>query len=181
MSTVEAPARRRRPATDRSTFLSHGSAAVAPTPHRGPSTPPIARPDHLRVVAPTERTRRRFSPAAAVILTAALFALLLAVAVAHTVLVEGQVRLDELDQQLVQEQARYQDLRQEVAELEAPTRIVGAAEEQGMVTPDDLVYLQPPAAEPGPSPVPPSADGSAEAREDQAWAAMKPLLEASSP
>jgi len=180
MSTIEAPVRRRRAVTDRSTYLSQGSAAVAPAPHRGPSTPPTARPDHLRVVAPAER-RRRFSPLAAVILTAALFALLLAVAVAHTVLVEGQVRLDELDQQLVQEQARYQDLRQEVAELEAPTRIVGAAEEQGMVTPDDLVYLQPPAAEPGPSPVPPSADGSAEAREDQAWAAMKPLLGSSSP
>ena len=102
-------------------------------------------------------------------------------AVAHTVLVEGQVRLDELDQQLVEEQARYQELRQEVAGLEAPTRIVGAAEEQGMVTPDDLIYLQPPAADPGGSPAPSGADGSADGGEDQAWAAMKPLLEAPAP
>ena len=181
MTTIEAPVRRRRPAADRSSFVSHGSAAVAPAPHRRPSTPPTARPDHLRVVAPTERNRRRFSPVAAVILTAVVFAVLLAVAVAHTVLVEGQVRLDELDRQLVQEQTRYQELRQEVAELEAPNRIVGAAKEQGMVTPDDLIYLQPPAAEPSGSPVPPGADGSAEVGEDQAWAAMKPLLETPAP
>ena len=81
----------------------------------------------------------------AVLLTAALFATLLAVAVAHTVLVEGQVRLDELDAQLVEEQARYQELRTEVAELESPARIVQAAHDMGMVTPDDLQYLQPPA------------------------------------
>ena len=82
----------------------------------------------------------------AVLLTAALFATLLAVAVAHTVLVEGQVRLDELDAQLVEEQARYQELRTE----RGRARVAGRAScrpptSMGMVTPDDLMYLQPPA------------------------------------
>ena len=73
---------------------------------------------------------------------------LLAVAIAQTVLVQGQVRLDELDAQLTTEQARYQELRKDVAELESPVRVVDAAHQQGMVTPDDLVYLQPAAPDP---------------------------------
>ena len=53
-----------------------------------------------------------------------------------------------LDAQLTEEQARYQELRKDVAELESPVRIVDAAHQQGMVTPDNLIYLQPPAPDP---------------------------------
>ena len=168
-------------------------------PERAPARarPPPARvrrsdPNHLRVVAPSERVRRRhLTPGMAVLLTAAMFATLLAVAVAHTVLVEGQVRLDELDTQLVDEQARYQELRTEVAELESPTRIVQAAQDMGMVTPDDLKYLQPPAPdvstvgpttgddhEPGADPTV-GADDPADP--DNTWFDMKALLEAPAP
>jgi len=151
----------------------------APTPRRRPQ--PTERPNHLRVVAPAERMRRRLTPATAVVLTAIVFAVLLAVAVAHTLLVSGQVRLDELDGQLTSEQARYQELRKDVAELDAQTRIVGAAHELGMVTPDDLLYLQPPAADrstvgptTGDDPEP-GADPTAGVP-DQTWSAMKSLL-----
>lgn len=152
---------------------------LAPAPQRRPQ--PQERPNHLRVVAPAERVRRRLTPAAVFVLTAVVFAVLLAVAVAHTLLVSGQVRLDELDAQLSSEQARYQELRKDVAELEAPTRIVGAAHELGMVTPDDLLYLQPPAADR--STVGPTAGDDDEPGADptvgvpdQTWAAMKSLL-----
>jgi cell division protein FtsL len=123
----------------------------------------------------------------AVVLTAALFATLLAVAVAHTVLVEGQVRLDQLDAQLVEEQARYQELRTAVARLESPDRIVRAAQEQGMVTPDDLVYLQPPAPDPstvGPTSGDddePAADPTVGEDPERAWSEVKSLLEAPAP
>jgi hypothetical protein len=118
----------------------------------------------------------------AVVLTAALFATLLALAVSHTVLVEGQVQLDRLDARLVAEQARYQELRTEVAALESPPRIVHAAQQQGMVTPEDLVYLQPPAPDPstvGPTTGDddePAADPTVGAGPDRAWSEVKPLL-----
>jgi cell division protein FtsL len=140
------------------------------------------------VVAPSERARRRrLTPATAVLLSALIFVTLLAVAVAHTVLVEGQVRLDELDAQLVEEQARYQVLRTRVAERESPTRIVQEAQEMGMVTPDDLQYLQPPAPDVstvGPTTGDdhePGADPTVGADEDLAWADAKGLLEAPAP
>jgi cell division protein FtsL len=123
----------------------------------------------------------------AVLLTAGLFATLLAVAVAHTVLVEGQVRLDELDAQLATEQARYQELRTEVAAMQSPDRIVRAAQEQGMVTPDDLLYLQPPAPDvstvgpTGGDDDEPPADPTVGADADRAWSEVKPLLEAPVP
>jgi hypothetical protein len=97
------------------------------------------------------------------------------------------VHLDDLDAQLTTEQARYQELRKDVAELESPTRIVDAAHQQGMVTPNDLIYLQPPA--PDPSAVgattgdddEPADDPTVGAAPDRAWAEVKPMLESPAP
>jgi cell division protein FtsL len=147
MSTLDAPARPRRPAPEPRYLTRGGAVAVAPSPAPAPTPTTAPRPNHLRVVAPTERVRRRLTPGTAVLLTAALFATLLAVAVAQTVLVQAQVRLDHLDAELSTEQARYQELRKDVAELESPARIVDAAHAEGMVTPTDLLDLQPPAAD----------------------------------
>ena len=135
-------------------------------------------------MAPSERVRRRLTPATGVLLTAVLFATLLLIAVAHTVLVQGQVRLDQLDAQLTAEQARYQELRTEVAEMESPSRVVAAAEALGMVSPQDLVYLQPDASE---QPATPPSDADDEDPADVAsgpnstWGVMKPLLETPAP
>jgi hypothetical protein len=173
----------------RASYPTRGTAAVAVDPARTPDLAPAPRPrpaerpNHLRVVAPSERVRRRVTPAVGVLCTGALFATLLAVAVAHTVLVEGQVRLDQLDEQLATEQARYQELRKDVAEMESPDRIVREAHEQGMVTPNDLIYLQPPAPDPstvGPTTGDddePAADPTVGADPDRTWAEVKPLLE----
>lgn len=181
MSIIDAPER---------AYPTRGGAALAPAPARRPGPRPVperapARPDHLRVVAPSERVRRRLTPATGVLLTAGLFATLFLVAIAHTVLVQGQIRLDELDARLAAEQARYQELRTEVAGLESPERVVAAAEELGMVSPQDLVYLQPaapasgaPAAAVGPDT---ADDATAADAADTTWSVIKPLLESPAP
>lgn len=199
MPTIDAPTRPRptrapRPAE---AYATRGGAALAAAPVSRPAARPAPdeRGRHLRVVAPAERVRRRLTPALGVVLTAGLFALLFAVAIAHTLLVQGQIRLDAIDASLATEQARYQELRNEVAAMESPARIVGAAQELGMVIPDDLVYLQP-EADPRPagstaSEAPRAAGGArpAEARASaaaadvaaDAWREMKPLLRGATP
>jgi len=177
MSTLEAPPRH---------YASRGGAALAmpvrPVPRPAPRRPETSPRRHLRVVGPADRVRRRLTPRAGVVLTGLTFVTLLLVAVAHTLLVQGQIRLDDLDAQLRVEQARYQELRKEVAEMESPTRVVAAAEDLGMVMPEDLVYLQPP-ADAGPyDPVPPAVgDSDAVTAPQSTWSTMKPLLEALAP
>ena len=189
MSMLDPAVRPRRGAAPAARYLSRGAAAIAvaePAPVApDPRTP--ERPNHLRVVTPVDRRRRRLTPATAVLLTAALFVTLLAVAMAQTVLVQGQVRLDELDAQLAEEQAHYQELRKDVAERESPGRIVAAAQAQGMVTPTDLLYLQPTAPDPsavgpttGDDPEP-TADPTVGATPDRAWTEVKPMLESPAP
>ena len=162
--------------------------ALTHAPERVPSPrlKPTPRPDHLRVVRPAERRRARLRPVTAVILTALLFLLLFAVAVAHTMLVQGQVRLDQLDSELAKEQGRYQELRIDVATLESPERIVSAAQAQGMVAPDDLVYLQPSipdASTSGDDPVETTIAANAGTGDDgdDDWSTVKPLLAAPAP
>ena len=120
--------------------------APHPSPHRPPPRTVRGRREHLRVVRPEERTARRLTPKAGVLLTGVVFVTLFAVAGAHTIIAQGQIRLDALDQRVRTEQARYQELRKDVAQMASPQRIVAAAEAQGMVSPQDLVYLQPDAA-----------------------------------
>jgi cell division protein FtsL len=183
VSIIEAPER---------AYATRGGAALAPAPVRRPGPRPAPRapevdPRHLRVVAPAERVRRRITPITGVLLTGLLFATLFLVAIAHTVLVQNQIHLDDLDAQLTTEQARYQELRTQVAELESPGRVVAAAEELGMVAPQDLVYLQPeaPTAPPASSSAPPGGAGDevddVVSGADNTWSVMKPLLETPAP
>jgi cell division protein FtsL len=127
---------------------------------------------HLRVVRPS-RVRLRLSPRAGVILTVFAFVALFAVAVCHALLIEGQAAVDELDQQVAVEQARYEELRHEVAELKSPARIrTEAIERLGMVSAADRVWLTP--AEPAPpSDRPEEPDNSP----DTSGARVKPYLE----
>ena len=189
MSMLDSAVRPRRATSGGARYLTRGAAAVAvdAQPLAAPRRGPAERPNHLRVVAPAERTRRRLTPGMAVLLSAAIFVTLLAVAMAQTVLVQGQVRLDKLDAQLADEQARYQELRRDVAVLESPGRIVDAAHQQGMVEPDDLLYLQPPSPD---ASAPSTTAGAATAvtdgptvgaNPDRAWSEVKPMLEATGP
>lgn len=172
MSTIEAPPR---------SYPTRGGVALAPArrPAHAPTERPVERtaPDrrrHLRVVRPADRVRRRLTPAFGVVATVVLFVTLFLVAISHTVLVQGQVRLDGLDADLAAEQARYQELRKELAEMESPSRVVAAAEALGMVSPDDLVYLQPTAPDGSPPDEAPEAESGASA--GTPWSVMKPLL-----
>lgn len=128
---------------------------------------------HLRVVRPGRRRLNvRLSPRAGVGLTVLLFVALFGVAVSHAVLIQSQASVDGLDQRVAAEQARYEELRQEVAELESPQRILGeATNELGMVPAGQKVWLTP--DEPAPTgttePPPESPDTSA--------ARVKPYLE----
>ena len=110
-----------------------------------PAAPP--RPPHLRVVDPREaRDRRRIRLVTGVLVAAACLGLFAIVAL-RVLLAQGQVEVDRLEAAIEVAQARQQDLRLTVAELEAPAQIVGAARQRlGMVTPVTVTYLAPPPA-----------------------------------
>jgi cell division protein FtsL len=73
-----------------------------------------------------------------------IFVLLFALAAFQAVLVSSQQRLDELERQVAVEQDRYQDLRVDVARLEAPERIMNTALYQlGMVPSGQATYVVP--------------------------------------
>jgi cell division protein FtsL len=184
MTSVFAPAPlpRREPGPAR--HLRPDPGAVV-RPQRRPEVAP--RP-HLRVVQPGERTMRRLTPFGGVVLTALVFAVLAALVGAHTLIAQGQMRLDSLDRKVQDEQARYQQLRKQVAEAESPDRIVAAAEAQGMVSPTDLVYLQPATDDAGSAGLDDAEDRADGAGSDRAeretassWSTVKPLLEVPAP
>jgi cell division protein FtsL len=146
---------------------------AAPAAHR--STEPVPVRPRLRLVDDRrirladrrQRTRLAFV-ATGLLLVASLFG----VVICHAMLVTGQGRLDALEREVVEEQTRYQALRLEVAELEAPGRIVAEAQGRlGMVDPPEITYL---------TPVTTDLDLPATAAQDQgndaAWRAVKPLL-----
>ncbi len=109
-----------------------------------------------------------------------LFAAVLAGNVAvHAETTQGQLELERLETTARERQARYQQLRLRVAELEAPQRVVAQAGRMGMVEPDGVTYLTPTAQTsaapppPGPRPTPDGPDGEAA----QGWAHVKPVLD----
>jgi cell division protein FtsL len=145
--------------------------APAPAP---PPPPPKARPP-LRVVRPEEtrravdrRRRARVLTALAVVfVVASLFGLVSS----HVVLTQGQFRLEQLERKAADEQARFERLRLQVAQLESPERIVAAAQERlGMVPPPGVKYLSPVGPADGSAPARP-ADDSLAAGED--WTTVK--------
>lgn len=158
------------------------SGTVAPS---STARPDVLRPrlrlvDNARLeVAVRCRRARRLLVVAAVLAVGALLVL----AGVNALLVSNQVRLDALEQQVVDAQARHQALRLEVATLEAPERVVSAATERlGMVAPETITYVQPaPAltAAPGEPNLPSgSAPGQAGASTTPTppWGAVKPYL-----
>ena len=70
------------------------------------------------------------------------FVALLAMASLHSVLVNGQFEFDSLHDRLEYGQERSQVLREEVARLESPSRILAAATARlGMMPPPNRLYL----------------------------------------
>ena len=126
------------------------SPRPAPRPQPRPTRPvrPMARVTPAREVRPTpdlqvvprRASRSRLGIIGAIALTL-LFGSMLGLAVFHSVLVQGQLRLDQTNRRIEQEQARERELRLQVAQLAAPERILAAAEQRGMVQPNDRKYL----------------------------------------
>ena len=91
---------------------------------------------HLRSVDTSTAPATRGRPKVHIVIgfwVGALFAVLFAVAVLQTVLVQGQIRLDGLHADVAEAQVHVQDLRVQVAEMESPSRVLTEATERGMV------------------------------------------------
>ncbi len=72
------------------------------------------------------------------------FGSLLASAVFHALLAQGQQRLDRLDHRVSVAQQRYDQLRLQLDQLSAPQRIIDEATKLGMVAPADVQTITPP-------------------------------------
>jgi cell division protein FtsL len=154
-------------------------SVVAPQPRRTPAT--RERRPQLRVV--DDPKPRRLNLAVVTTLgVGAVFAVLFGLVVFHTLLLQNQQKLDHLNTQVSDAQGQYQSLRLQVAQLEAPQRIIDVATHQlGMVPPDGTTYLTPAAgsgastdagATQGDSP----SDATSSNDDASAWPLIKPYL-----
>ena len=119
------------------------TSAFAPeslAPERAPR--PRRRPPELR---PVGRPGARRSPAVPVLVGAGIvIAALFALAVMHALLIGGQLQLDGMQREVASETEEIRRLRLQVAELEAPHRVLAVARERlGMVQPAEVGYLAP--------------------------------------
>ncbi|MDP8976779.1 MAG: cell division protein FtsL [Actinomycetota bacterium] len=98
--------------------------------------------DKGRAGGAADTVRRRRLLACAV--TAVVVACVLGLVVSHVALAQGQFELEKLQAKAAEEQARYERLRLQVAQLESPSRVVAAAQSRlGMVPPPGVTYLSP--------------------------------------
>lgn len=143
--------------------------------------PDVHRPRHLRPVreepgrnhAPPRRRSVFGLTRKGTALCVLVFVGMLSLAAFHAVLVQGQIRLDGLDEAVAAQQEEYHRARLEVARLEAPERVVQEAMTRlGMVAPTEVVHLTPAEAHHDGPPVDPAADDA-----DHTWLEVKPYLE----
>jgi cell division protein FtsL len=81
----------------------------------------------------------------------------------HVVLAQRQFRLDQLNAEVQKDQATYENLRLQVAELSSPQDIISTAEGKlGMIQPAQVTYLSPSTTVAG-SPPPVASSGAARA------------------
>ncbi|MDE0803993.1 MAG: septum formation initiator family protein [Acidimicrobiales bacterium] len=162
-----------------------------------PESDPSARPRrdrtpgrHLRPVDPKrQRDQRRSkkrsekrSPAVPIIVGAGIvIAGLFALAAMHALLIGGQIHLDDLRREQASSSEELRRLRLQVAELEAPDRVLDVARDRlGMVDPGEVGYLLPvgvaggddalvrvEAAEPPPPPPLPTVEADPKSPEEQ--------------
>lgn len=178
-------------ATVRTTGLDDGTADLAviltaepaPRPRRSPGR-------HLR---PVEKPTKKRSPAVpAIVGSGIVLVALFALAAMHALLIGGQLQLDDLRREQASESEEVRRLRLEVAELEAPDRVLEVARDRlGMVDPGEVGYLLPVGvpggdeapvrvapAEAPPPPPPPAVEKSPEQQEVDRGLTGPPLTEA---
>ena len=150
-----------------------------PRPRRNPPAGPGIRQLHQRRLKQTkvrggprqgpvpDRPLRLALAASALLTVGTIFG----AAVFHVVLIQSEFRLDQINKEATREQARYEKLRLDVAQLSAPDRIVATAQQRlGMVVPPQVAYLM--------APVPPNTEHDDPAAPSLAggWAEVKPHL-----
>lgn len=97
--------------------------------------PEITRAPELKPLRPSTRPRRRPQRRRAVVVSAGLvLSSLLSVVAAQAYITVGQARLSRVDQELVTQTAKSNNLEKKVSELENPSRIVSEAQKQGLVS-----------------------------------------------
>ena len=117
------------------------------------------------------RRRRLLACSAAAVAVACVLGLV----VSHVALAQGQFRLEKLQARAAEEQAKYERLRLQVAQLESPSRVVAAAQERlGMVPPPGVTYLSPTGPASGQPAAAPPPKGLESATED--WSSVKRQL-----
>ena len=119
-------------------------AGEGPAPLPGaPSVPGVAE-SHLRLVP--RRTRRRWFAGRFLLyaFVAGVAAVAFGLVALHVMIAEVQFRLDGLQQKAAVYQGRYEKLRLQVAEDEAPARIIRVATESGLQQPASVTYLPAP-------------------------------------
>jgi cell division protein FtsL len=119
----------------------------------------------LRVVV-SPRTRRVPRLRWWLLLAFTVFVAFFALTYSRVTLDRSAFVLEEIERQMEVEQSRYWELRLEAARLQAPERIVEAAEEMGMVYPDEVHTLEVPGVD---------AAGS---DADDRWVDLKAILSA---
>ena len=155
-----------------------------PQPRRTPPSGPGVRQLHQRRLKQTKvRGGPRQGPAPDRPLRLALLAsavltvgTIFGAAIFHVILIQSEFRLDQINKEATKEEARYEKLRLDVAQLSAPDRIVATAQQRlGMVVPPQVAYLM------APIPQAPGAQGAD--HDDPAapslaggWAEVKPHL-----
>ena len=155
-----------------------------PQPRRTPPSGPGVRQLHQRRLKQTKvRGGPRQGPAPDRPLRLALLAsavltvgTIFGAAVFHVLLIHHEFRLDQCNKEAAKEEARYEKLRLDVAQLSAPDRIVATAQQRlGMVVPPQVAYLM--------APVPKDSGAQNAEHDDPAapslaggWAEVKPHL-----
>jgi hypothetical protein len=86
--------------------------------------------------------RRRRAARVAVVLSAVIVSAMLASAAFQTRLAQSQLELDRLDRELSASRVSYDSLRRERAELRSPGRLSEVAEATGMVSTDEVSYME---------------------------------------
>jgi len=110
-------------------------------PARPVSAPPPRPGSGLRVVV-AGRARRAPRLRWWVLLAFTVLVAFFALTFSRVTLDRSAFVLEEIGRQMETEQTRYWELRLEAARLQAPERIVEAAEEMGMVYPDEVYPLE---------------------------------------
>ena len=147
---------------------------------------PLRAPEHekarpsLRVVP--VGLRRRRTAVVTILTMVVMFSVMLGLAAFQTIIAQGQARLDRLNTDVDTAQDANKKLRFDVAELEAPARIVATARDRlGMVVPDNVSYLAPTGdaaleAEAAAVPTAGSEAAQPDASASESWTELKPYV-----